>query len=216
MSVNVKIILILAFATGACSSGGYIASIYDDLYRDTVADKKSETEGSSYAVLPGTGTDSIDLTEGYYRDWEYAWQEYNVSPADTIWFENFIVVGADTLSWEEAYGYQTIYDHDYGGYQYDQDEGFYLTLQFAHFHMYIPGLYFGPLFPGSYWYNMFQLYEWPEGYLLWTADDGRRPNYSYYMGLTPRAPGGRWGPPVRVSRSPGRSLISAVRDALGF
>jgi hypothetical protein len=37
---------------------------------------------------------------------EYAWQEYNVSPEDTIWFDDFLVVGGDTLLWEQVYGWE--------------------------------------------------------------------------------------------------------------
>jgi hypothetical protein len=36
----------------------------------------------------------------------YAWQEYNVSPEDTIWFDGFLVVGSDTLLWGEVYGWE--------------------------------------------------------------------------------------------------------------
>jgi hypothetical protein len=35
---------------------------------------------------------------------EYAWQEYNFSPED--WFDDFLVVGGDTLLWEQVYGWE--------------------------------------------------------------------------------------------------------------
>ena len=37
--------------------------------------------------------------------WEFAWQEYNVSPEDTIWFDDFLVVGGDTLDYTREYSW---------------------------------------------------------------------------------------------------------------
>ena len=49
------------------------------------------------------GSDTLSWEQAY--GWEFAWQEYNVTPEDTIWFDDFLVVGSDTLSWEQAYGW---------------------------------------------------------------------------------------------------------------
>ena len=67
---------------------------------------------SGTGCFPETGTFIHSAeTDGYTAvghdttGWGYAWQEYNVSPEDTIWFDDFLVVGSDTLLWEQAYGW---------------------------------------------------------------------------------------------------------------
>ena len=95
MKVKVTIIFILALIAGACSSRSYLAAVDDDLYYYPEKEPGAKNETAS----PRIADSNINVGGKMY-----AWQEYNVSPDDTIWFDDYLVVGSDTLLWEQVYG----------------------------------------------------------------------------------------------------------------
>ncbi len=121
MCAKIRIIFIVILIAGA-SSEIFITSANDHLHYSAV------TGGCLNAGTPGTATETAPGSATVHRDtmkipcftrkegdtplredvygWEFAWQEYNVSAADTVWFDDFLVVGSDTLLWEDVYGWE--------------------------------------------------------------------------------------------------------------
>ena len=118
MCAKIRIIFIVILIAGA-SSEIFITSANDHLHYSAV------TGGCLNAGTPGTATETAPGSATVHRDtmkipcftrkegdtplredvygWEFAWQEYNVSAADTVWFDDFLVVGSDTLLREDVY-----------------------------------------------------------------------------------------------------------------
>jgi hypothetical protein len=101
MRAKIRIIF-LVILIAAVSSGTSMASAGEPLIN---------SPGVGCCPESGAFTTSAETTgpAAVHRDtmgWEYAWQEYSVSPEDTIWFVDFLVVGGDTLLWEQVYGWE--------------------------------------------------------------------------------------------------------------
>jgi hypothetical protein len=98
MKTNLNIFLVLILITGACSSSSWLAEGSDDLYY--IPEERSE----DFAIAGDEGTVHAEATPvAYHEDEQFAYNEYDVSPLDTIWFDEFLVVGTDTLTYEQAY-----------------------------------------------------------------------------------------------------------------
>jgi hypothetical protein len=99
MKANVNIFLVLTLITGACSSTSLLSDGKDGLYY-------SPDEGNSDVIIVANAGDEIiseTRTVADIKDEQLAYQEYNVAPHDTIWFDDYLVVGRDTLAYEQVY-----------------------------------------------------------------------------------------------------------------
>jgi hypothetical protein len=96
----ISIIICLVLCTGACSSGISIPA-GDDVYVSGAGlepyhavengnDERDGVNGKGNVFIPVTGE-------------RYAFREYNVSPFDTVWFEDYFVTGRDTILYDEFY-----------------------------------------------------------------------------------------------------------------
>ncbi len=96
----VNIILAVALVAGACSAGTSI-SAGDD----------GNLTGTDYSPYPAseTGNNENSRVDGGkdvfipVRGERYAFHEYNVTPFDTVWFEEYFVVGRDTIAYDQLY-----------------------------------------------------------------------------------------------------------------
>jgi hypothetical protein len=160
MKANVNIILGLILMTGACSSTSLVSKDY-------------------------IGSDTIASEQVYPR---YAFQEYGVMPSDTIWFDDFLVVGADTLEYQQGYNtgrrFRIMIRPGPGG--------LYWSTRLKWFN---PDLYisdFEPLYGLEDSWSYTDPFISPHKPWVEIALDGsrdtKRPLYTYYMGLPPRAP----------------------------
>lgn len=95
MKINVNIFLVLMFITGACSSTTRVSEGFSTQEDGSTKDVVNVKDGGKVpyeARVP-------EYSEGE----RLAWQEYNVSPLDTIWFDDYLVTGRDTFTYEQAY-----------------------------------------------------------------------------------------------------------------
>jgi hypothetical protein len=100
MKANVNIFLVLMLITGACSSTSFLSEGTDDLYY-------TPDEGNTDGIIVANSGDEEIISDvravAGFKDEQLAYQEYNVSPHDTIWFEDYLVVGRDTLTYGQVY-----------------------------------------------------------------------------------------------------------------
>ena len=89
MRAKVRMIFVILIA--AAVSGTYMASADD-----------SPPDSPYFGKCLNTAT---SLTSAETKAGPAAVHRRHDSPEDTIWFDDFLVVGSDTLSWEQAYGW---------------------------------------------------------------------------------------------------------------
>jgi hypothetical protein len=99
MKTNLNIILVLTLITGACSSTSLLSEGKDDLYYTPGEENSNDliienAEGKAPEELPAVAD---------HEDEPLACEEYNVSFTDTIWFDDYLVVGRDTFTYEQVY-----------------------------------------------------------------------------------------------------------------
>lgn len=99
MKTNLNIILVLTLITGACSSTTWLSEGTDDLYHTPEEEKCNDLIiASDEGKVPDESPAVADM-----EDEPLAYKEYNVSFHDTIWFDDYLVVGRDTFTYEQVY-----------------------------------------------------------------------------------------------------------------
>ncbi len=167
MKTNVKIIIILALITGACSSGTYLSTGYDDLYY---------TPGDDPVVK--TVTERTERVPANEQEQRYAYEEYGVSPSDTIYFEDYYVVGSDTVAYADDYQFAEQHPDQVHHHYYHQDP-YYWSTRMRRFHTgYSYGGYYDPFYTDFYWRSLNRYYfglSWGWGF----------PSSRFHFGYSP-------------------------------
>ena len=156
MKASVKILMVMALIAGACSSGTHLSTGYDDLYYtpgdEPVVTVTEVTRETAQAREARTGNNAVQ------QETRYAWEEYGVTPNDTIYFDDFYVVGRDTFAYEQVHHAQEYYadGHVINIHNHYGPEQYYWSTRLRRFHHdhYFYGGYYDPFYTDFYWRSL--------------------------------------------------------------
>ncbi|TVR74758.1 MAG: hypothetical protein EA408_01540, partial [Marinilabiliales bacterium] len=155
MKANVKILMVLALIAGACSSGTHLSTGYDDLYYTPGDEPVATVTEVTREVVPERDARAVNAAA--QQEVRYAWEEYGVTPNDTIYFEDYYVVGRDTLAYEQVHHAQQHYadGHVTNIYNIYDPNQYYWSTRMRRFHSdYYYGGYYDPFYTDFYWRSL--------------------------------------------------------------